>query len=127
MKTTVRKIASVTAALAMSLGMLVATAAPASAQARPKIAFDAVTPAIINQPFDVDYSCYKDATNPNEPDTDTGDPWYLNQDMELPPGLTFDTNDNQIIGVGGVMVTSSRSTLTRAARPATCARVMREP
>ena len=98
MKTTVRKIASVTAALAMSLGMLVATAAPASAQARPKIAFDAVTPAIINQPFDVDYSCYKDATNPNEPDTATNGTWFLENDMALPPGLIFDTNDNHIKG-----------------------------
>ncbi|MEY2674716.1 MAG: hypothetical protein RLZZ514_1281 [Actinomycetota bacterium] len=98
MKTTVRKIASVTAALAMSLGMLVATAAPASAQARPKIAYDAVTPAIINQPFDVDYSCYKDATNPNEPDTATNGTWFLENDMALPPGLTFDTNDNHIKG-----------------------------
>ena len=98
MKTSLRKIASVTAALAMSLGMLVATAAPASAQARPNIAYDAVTPAIINQPFDVDYSCYKDATNPNEPDTATNGTWFLENDMALPTGLIFDTNDNHIKG-----------------------------
>jgi hypothetical protein len=98
MKMTLRKIASVTAAVAMSLAMMVATAAPANAQARPPMAFDAVTPAIINQPFDVDYSCYKDANDPNAPDTDTGDPWYLEPDMVLPPGLTFDSNDNHIKG-----------------------------
>lgn len=96
MKNTLRKVAAVASAVTMTLGMLVATAAPASAQARPTIAYDAVTKATINVPFDVDYSCVE--TDPNAPATATDGTWFLEPDMALPTGLTYDIADGHIKG-----------------------------
>ncbi len=97
MKTTLRKIAAVASTIALAFAAIVTLgASPASAAVRPVVAFDAVTRATINVPFDVDYSCAQD--DPNGPATSTVGTWNQEPDMEMPPGLSLDLADGHIKG-----------------------------
>jgi hypothetical protein len=97
MKKTLRKIAAVVSTIALAFAAIVTLgASPASAAVRPVVAYDAVTKATINVPFDVDYSCAQD--DPNGPATSTQGTWANEPDMEMPPGLSLDLADGHIKG-----------------------------
>ncbi len=97
MKNAFRRISAIAASVALALGGLTTIgAAPASAAVRPVVAYNAVTKATINVPFDVDYSCAQD--DPNGPATATMGTWANEPDMEMPPGLSLDLADGHIKG-----------------------------
>jgi hypothetical protein len=97
MKKIIRRISAVAATIALALGGITALgASPASAAVRPVVAFNAVTKATINVPFDVDYSCAQD--DPNGPPTSTVGTLANDPDMEMPPGLSLDLADGHIKG-----------------------------
>ena len=97
MKNTLRRISAIAASFALALGGLTTIgASPASAAVRPVVAYNAVTKATINVPFDVDYSCAQD--DPNGPATATMGTWANLPDMEMPPGLSLDLADGHIKG-----------------------------
>lgn len=97
MKNAFRRISAIAASIALALGGLTTIgASPASAAVRPVVAFNAVTKATINVPFDVDYSCAQD--DPNGPATATMGTWANEPDMEMPPGLSLDLADGHIKG-----------------------------
>jgi hypothetical protein len=97
MKKIMRRISAVAATIALALGGITALgASPASAAVRPVVAFNAVTKATINVPFDVDYSCAQD--DPNGPPTSTVGTLANDPDMEMPPGLSLDLTDGHIKG-----------------------------
>lgn len=97
MKNAFRRISAIAASIALALGGLTTIgASPASAAVRPVVAFNAVTKATINVPFDVDYSCAQD--DPNGPATVTMGTWANEPDMEMPPGLSLDLADGHIKG-----------------------------
>jgi len=86
MKTTVRKIASVTAALAMSLGMLVATAAPANAVTVNVLPWPTLAVYEVGDTIDIDFSCKSTA------DGEVFGPSSSPLQFDAPPGTTLDSD-----------------------------------